>query len=84
MSANNQSVDDTLAAPLLGVLPEHDDGHFDTDGGESTGWTPSDSPRHMRVCSSGHATYSPFAAYREGNLGHLKAHSHTQRESRAR
>lgn len=89
MSDNDRSVDDTLAAPLLGASPDADDGHFDTDGGESITWTPAGSPRSQRYNSAGQPMHSPFAGYRDGSqLSHLKghshSHSHTQRESRAR
>ena len=88
MSDADRSVDDTLAAPLLGASPDADDHHFDTDGGESLTWTPAGSPRSQRY-GSGQAMHSPFAGYRDGSqLSHLKgnshSHSHTQRESRAR
>jgi hypothetical protein len=86
MSDNDHSVDGTLAAPLLGASPDADDGHFDTDGGESLTWTPAGSPRSQRY-GSGQAMHSPFAGYRDGSqLSHLKGHSHShaQRESRAR
>lgn len=83
MSDASRSPDDGLAAPLLGASPEHEDSHFDTDGGETPSWTPADSPRHMRSGSAGQTMFSPFAQYRDGNLAHLKTHSHT-RESRGR